>query len=191
MLWFCAWKKKSYYVKASEASWPVLDRVIGRAQGVDKAVELPVFCVIKVMAALAAVISRTNGPEARRSPRAPLPHLLPPMQLDAMPFLPLFLSFIRGSMHVSGWLHLHVMIWLWRSTQRGPLLGIWTILTSSSAISRMQWIWNLHDSCQQSDAFAAASDKLDCGRARNHDLRTSHYPRSHLSKQITQQVSPR
>ena len=64
---------KSFYVKASEAGWPwpVLDRVIGRAQGVDKAVELPVFCVIKVMAALAAVISRTNGLEARRSPPSP------------------------------------------------------------------------------------------------------------------------
>ena len=101
---------KSFYVKASEAGWPgpVLDRVIGRAQGVDKAVELPVFCVIKVMAALAAVISRTNGPEARRSPRAPLPHLLPPMQLDAVPVLPLFLSLIRGSTHVSSWLHLQV-----------------------------------------------------------------------------------
>ena len=152
---------KSYFVKASEAGWPVLDRVIGRAQGVDKAVELPVFCVIKVMAALAAVISRTNGPEARRSPRAPLPHLLPPMQLDAMPFLPLFLSLIRGSMHVTSWLHLqvwmHVMTWLWRSTYSHQ--EIWTIFTSSSAyISRMQWIWNLHDSSQQSDAFAAASD---------------------------------
>ena len=48
-----------------------MDRVIGRAQGVDKAVELPVFCVIKVMAALAAVISPTNGLEADASPRAP------------------------------------------------------------------------------------------------------------------------
>ena len=64
----CLRNEKFLNVKASEASWLDLDRVIGRAQGVDKAVELPVFCVIKVMAALAAVISRTNGPEARRSP---------------------------------------------------------------------------------------------------------------------------